>query len=168
VARKRNPRVDKAVRAALAELLETEVADPRLTLVTLTDVEVTPDHEVATIYWSSLDPNLLAADPRRTGGDRLPETHEIEDALTSVTPRLRSMLGSRVRLRTTPELRFTQDPVVEQAARIEELLRRVDTSGPAATAGDDAATSASDPGTDAAASDRRGSGDGAADEDDRP
>jgi len=131
MARKRNPRVDRDVRSALADLLETEISDPRIAFVTLTDVDVTPDHEVATIYYSTLDPELLARDPRRTGGDRIPDPVEVADGLSSASPRLRTLLASRVKLRTTPELRFRADPVVGQATRIDELLRDIHTDGDA-------------------------------------
>jgi ribosome-binding factor A len=134
VAKKRNPRVDKAVQEAVADLLETEIADPRLSFVTITEVEVTQDHEVATIYYSTLDPALVTRDHRRTGGDRVPEAHEVEEGFASVAPRLRAMVGRRARLRTSPELRFKPDPVVEQAARVEALLR--DLGNGDGTAGD--------------------------------
>ena len=126
MAKRRNPRVDRLVREAIAGLLETDIADPRLAFVSITDVEVTPDQDVATIYYTTVDPGLVTRDHRRTGGDRLPEAHEVEEGLTSVAPRLRSLLGTRARLRTTPELRFRPDPVAEQAARVEQLLRDLD------------------------------------------
>jgi ribosome-binding factor A len=123
VARKRNPRVDKQVRSALADLIETESADPRLAFVTITEVDVTPDHEVATAYYSTLDPGIVSRDPRRSGGDRIPAPHEVEEGLLAAAPRLRGMLARRVGLRTTPELRFLVDPVTSQSARVDELLR---------------------------------------------
>jgi ribosome-binding factor A len=123
VARKRNPRVDKQVRSALADLIETESADPRLAFVTITEVDVTPDHEVATAYYSTLDPAIVSRDPRRSGGDRIPEPHEVEEGLSAAAPRLRGMLARRVGLRTTPELRFLVDPVPAQSSRVDELLR---------------------------------------------
>ncbi len=126
MARKRNPRTDRVVHQALAELMETEIADPRLSLVTITEVQVTPDHEHATVWYSMLDPDIVSRDPRRTGGDRLPEPHEVEEGLTAATPALRTLLGQRARLRNVPELRFQPDPVVEQANRVEELLRGLD------------------------------------------
>ena len=127
MARKRNPRVDKQVRSALADLIETETADPRLAFVTITDVDVTPDHEVATVHYTALEPGLVSRDPRRTGGDRVPQADEVAEGLRAATPRLRSLLGRRVGLRVTPELRFVVDPVASQASRIDELLRRIDT-----------------------------------------
>jgi ribosome-binding factor A len=128
VARKRNPRVDKQTRAALADLIDSEIADPRLAFVTITEVDVTPDHEVATVYYSTLDPGVVARDPRRTGGDRIPTAGEVAEGLDAAAPRLRGVLGRRVQLRVSPELRFRPDPVREQASRIDELLRGIDTS----------------------------------------
>jgi len=125
VARKRNPRTDRLVRDALADLLASEVADPRLALVSITEVDVTPDHDVATIYYLNVDPSLVSRDPRRSGGDRPRSVEEVQAGFEAATPRLRSMLGSRVRLRTTPELRFRPDPVAEQAGRVESLLREM-------------------------------------------
>jgi ribosome-binding factor A len=127
VARKRNPRVDKQVRSALADLIETEAADPRLAFVTITQADVTPDHEVATIYYSTLDPAVVSRDPRRTGGDRIPDAGEVAEGLEAAGPRLRGMLARRVGLRTTPDLRFVPDEVTTQAARVDELLRSIDT-----------------------------------------
>jgi ribosome-binding factor A len=131
MSRKRNPRTDRQVKEALADLLQEEIADPRLTLVSITDVDVTPDHDVATVYYSTLDPALVARDHRRTGGDRLRSAEEVEDGLVAATPRLRSLLAQRLRLRVTPELRFRPDPAVAEAARIETLLREINPSGTA-------------------------------------
>jgi ribosome-binding factor A len=129
MARKRNPRTDRQVQAALADLIETEIADPRLTLVSITEVDVTPDHDVATVYYSTVDPALVSRDHRRTGGDRLPTPEEVAEGLEAVAPRLRGLLAQRAKLRVAPELRFRPDPVVEQAARIESLLRDLDAGG---------------------------------------
>lgn len=120
---KRNPRTDRVVHQALADLLETEIADPRVSFVTITEVKVTPDHEHATVWYSMLDPGIVSRDPRRSGGDRLPEAHEVAEGLDAATPALRTLLGQRARLRNVPELRFEPDPVIEQANRVEELLR---------------------------------------------
>lgn len=125
--RKRNPRTDKQVRNAIADLLD-EQADPRLTFVTVTDVDVTPDHEVATVYYASLNPDVVRNDPRGARGDKVATPTDVADALASVGPRIRGAVSRRVGLRTTPELRFVADPVQEQAQRVDELLRRIDPS----------------------------------------
>ncbi len=127
MAKKRNPRVDKAVREAVADLVESEVADPRLAFVTFTEAQVTPDHEHALVFYSTLDPGVLSADGRRgRGGDRVPTAAEVAEGLASVAPRLQGRVSRRAKLRTTPELTFEPDPVVEQASRVEDLLRRIE------------------------------------------
>lgn len=130
MARKRNPRVDKAVREAVADLVDAEVADPRLAFVTFTEAQVTPDHEHALVYYSTLDPGVVSRDPRRTGGDRVPTPAEVADGLASVAPRLQGRVSRRAKLRTTPLLTFEPDPVVEQASRVEDLLRRIEPTVP--------------------------------------
>ncbi len=124
MARRRNPRVDRDVRAALADVLATEVADPRLALVTITEVSVTPDHEVATVFWTTVDPGLLA--PAGGRGARRPvppRPDQVAAALEAAAPLLRGAVGRRLRLRSTPELRFRPDPLAAQAAAVERILR---------------------------------------------
>jgi ribosome-binding factor A len=124
MARKGSPRVARDIRAAIADALGTAVSDPRLSLVTITEVEVTPDHEHATVYWSTPDPSLLSGD-RRRGEARPSRADEVAAALDAATPLLRGAVGRRVRLRVTPELRFRPDPVAEQVEAVERLLRDV-------------------------------------------
>lgn len=124
--RKRNPRLDQAVREAVADLLETEFQDPRLVLVTVTEVQVSQDAKEAIVFYSTLDPDLVTpSDGRRTTGDRVHEPHEVAAALEAARPRLQALLARRVKLRNTPVLRFEADPVRDHADRIEQLLREV-------------------------------------------
>ncbi|MEX0868640.1 MAG: 30S ribosome-binding factor RbfA [Nitriliruptoraceae bacterium] len=126
--RKRNPRIDSLVRSALADIIETEISDPRLAFVTITEVEVTPDHDVAIIYYTSLDPTVVSGNaPSR--GDRVADADEVAAGLESALPRLRALLVRRVDLRSAPDLRFRRDPTVEHSARIESLLRGLDRDG---------------------------------------
>lgn len=123
--RKRNPRLDNAVQQAVAGLLETEFQDPRLAFVTVTEVQVSQDAREAIVYYTTLDPDVVARDPARTGGDRIPESHEVAAALSAARPRVQALLARQVRLRNTPVLRFEADPVADQAARVDQLLRDV-------------------------------------------
>ena len=100
------------------------------------------------MWYSTLDPGIVSQDPRRSGGDRLPEAHEVAEGLTAATPALRGLLGQRARLRNVPELRFEPDPVVEQANRVEELLRGLNEREDAASP-QDATDRPADPGRDA-------------------
>jgi ribosome-binding factor A len=124
MARRGSPRVARDVRAAIADALGTIVSDPRLALVTITEVELTPDHEHATVYWSTPDPSILSEDRRRSA-TRPSRADEVAAALDAATPMLRGAVGRRVRLRVTPELRFRPDPVAEQVEAVERLLRDV-------------------------------------------
>ena len=151
MARQGSPRVARDVRAAIADALATQVSDPRLTLVTITEVELTPDHEHATVYWSTPDPTLLT-DDRRRGGPRPARPDEVAAALEAATPLLRGAVGRRVRLRMTPELRFRPDPVAEQVERVERLLRDVLPDAPPPSAAPSRATT-EDPTADDAGSD---------------
>ena len=122
--RKRNPRLDRTVAEAIAGLLEHEFNDPRLTMVSVTEAQVSQDAKEAIVFWSVPDRELLSDDPRATGrGDVLPTPPQVADALESARPRLQKLLADRVKLRNTPVLRFEQDPVRQAADRVEELLR---------------------------------------------
>jgi ribosome-binding factor A len=123
--KKRNPRLEGTVREAIADILETAFADPRLSFVTITEVEITQDVKQATVYYTTLDPDLVSRDPRRSGGDRIAAPHEVADALASSTPRVQSLLAREVRMRNTPQLTFVPDPVAEQASRVDALLAEV-------------------------------------------
>ncbi len=125
---KSNPRLDGVVRDAIARVIDEDIADPRVNLVTITDVKVTPDRKYATVYYTIIDPSLVAGD-RGGRGDRLPTAEEVADGLAAARPRIQALVGQRTRIRNTPELRFEPDPVAEQAGRIESLLRNLRQDG---------------------------------------
>lgn len=120
-----NRRLDQHVKEAVAQIVEQEISDPRLNLVTITDVEVTSDQKYATVYWTALDSGLVSRDPSRTGGDALPEEDEVAAGFEAARSRIQGLVARRVQTRNTPELRFRPDPVASQAARVEDLIRRV-------------------------------------------
>ncbi len=115
--RRSNPRVDERVKQALAELLESEISDPRTRMVTITDARVTEDHKQATVYYTTLDTDLGSGD--------LPDEDAAAAGLRSAAPRLQGLLARRVRMRNTPTLRFEPDSAVAEGRRIDELLRQV-------------------------------------------
>lgn len=117
-------RVNEVVREALAEQIE-RLSDPRLGIVTLTGVEVSPDLRYATVYYSS-----LVVPERRGGGEPVLTTNDdtrsaTRDALTSATPHLRAELGRQVKMKYVPELTFREDPSIEEGRRIEEIIQRL-------------------------------------------
>lgn len=109
---RRADRVAEAVREEVATFLSEGAKDPRLVgLVTVTSVDVTRDLRQARIFVS-----ILGTDTERAA---------TFDALSSMTPHLRSRLAKSLRLRVAPEVSFRLDESVARAARIETLLAQV-------------------------------------------
>jgi|SRR5690606_24742885 len=107
----RSQRVVEQIRRELAELIRTEVKDPRVGFITLTDVEITPDYAHAKVYFTSM-----------TGEQDVPQ---ILVGLRRASGFLRRELGRRVRIHTTPELHFVYDRSVEEGSRMSRLIDEV-------------------------------------------
>jgi ribosome-binding factor A len=112
----RTDRVGALLQAALSELLLRGVKDPRIGMVTITGVKLSPDLKHASVFVSTLGD--AAAQARMLAG------------LSSARPYLQSQAGRRLGLRFTPELRFEIDPSIGVAARLEDLLRAARSSEP--------------------------------------
>ena len=111
VSTSRAKRIGQRIQQELAELLQKEVADPRLAMVTITDVDVDRELAFATIFVSS-----LGEDDRKD---------DVLRALHRARGFLRSALAARISLRTFPQLRFRWDATPARGERIEELLREI-------------------------------------------
>jgi ribosome-binding factor A len=107
----RAERVSGALREELSELIGFELSDPRIDMVEVTSVMVTPDFRDAQVRV-------------RFGGspDGLPKVLE---ALEGARHFLRRELASRLPLRRIPELHFEADEGSEAGSRIDQLLKRV-------------------------------------------
>jgi len=101
-------RISDRIHQELSLVLQREVADPRLAMVTVTAVEVDRELAFATIYVTALGTQ-----------DRM---NEVLSALESARGYLRRELAARVRLRSFPQLRFQWDLSYERGTRIDELL----------------------------------------------
>lgn len=108
--RRRIDRIGELLKGELAELALRKVKDPRLQGLTVTDVSVSPDLSVARVYFAAADDEAAS---------------RIQAALEKAAPFLRREVGSRLRLRKTPELRFRRDEALEQGTRIEAILREI-------------------------------------------
>lgn len=108
----RSSRVSEQIHRELSELIRLELKDPRLSsklsLVTLTDVEVTADYAHAKVFYTSL------------AGEEYRE--EIDRGLKHSAGFLRRELGKRVRIHHTPELHFVYDASVERGTRLSNLI----------------------------------------------
>lgn len=103
----RRERVAHDLRHHVAELLEHTVRDPRLQLLTVTDVEVSRDLSVARVYYRT---------PASANAD------DVERALEKAKPFLRRLLADRTRLKRVPELAFHVDWGVDRGERVEQIL----------------------------------------------
>ena len=103
-------KVNEALHQVVAEEVE-RLKDPGLGFVTITGVEASPDLRSARVYYSVL-------------GDEA-QQRETEAALLRASPRIRAVVGRRVRLKFLPELRFEPDTAIERGLRMEEILRRL-------------------------------------------
>lgn len=102
-------RVTELLHQELAQLIQTEVKDPRLGLVTLTGVEITPDYAHATVYFSVLPDD----------GERVAQTLR---GLRAASGFLRSKIGRSVRIHTTPELHFVHDGSAQRGIEMGRLI----------------------------------------------
>jgi ribosome-binding factor A len=111
---RRVDRIEEQLRIELSEILEREVQDPRVRLVTVTHVKVSPDLRHARVFVSSL------------GGAE--ERKKILQGLKSASSYARRSLGQRLHhLRRIPELTFDYDDTLEKEMRIEQLLDQIKT-----------------------------------------
>jgi len=108
---RRQRRVAELIQEEISLLIQREVHDPRVGMVTVTYVEMSPDLRLARVYFSAL-------------GEE--EQEQALDALQHASKFLRHELGARVRLRFTPRLEFHVDHTVEQSMRIEQLLSEIE------------------------------------------
>jgi ribosome-binding factor A len=109
-AHKRPERVAHLLQQRLAELFARGLKDPRVGLVTITGVKMSPDLREARVYWT-------------VHGD--PEIREqTAQGLSAARGYLRHEL-STLALRVLPELHFTYDEAIDRGDRIERLLREV-------------------------------------------
>jgi ribosome-binding factor A len=102
--------VGDQVRQELSAMLgRGDVHDPGIGFITLTRVHMTPDLQLARVFYTSL-------------GDAAAR-RETARALARATPFLRRQLGSRIRLRRVPEIEFRFDESVAHQDRVEQLRR---------------------------------------------
>ena len=105
-------RVAARIREDLGEIITAEVKDPRIGLVSVTDVDVSPDLSHARVYVSAL-------------GDAT-KADEAAALLNKAAPFLRTRLAKKLDMRYTPGIRFVGDHSMAQGDRIAELLRQAD------------------------------------------
>ncbi|MDR4494747.1 MAG: 30S ribosome-binding factor RbfA [Nitrospirales bacterium] len=104
----RTTRVADQIRMEVADILARKTKDPRIQLVTVTDVSMTADLKIARIYVTAMNRDHFE--------------QETKPGLNSAVGFIRTELGRRLHLRYTPELVFFRDTSAERGDRIEKLL----------------------------------------------
>ena len=104
----RRDRLAEQIRRELAEVIRTELRDPRVGMISLTDVQVSPDYAHAKIFFSSL-----------AGSDTL---ESVQEGLEKAAGFLRSELGKRISIHMTPQLHFVFDESLERGAQLSKLI----------------------------------------------
>lgn len=112
MAKYRVPRVRQEILREVNNILMREIKDPRVEGVTITDVDLTGDLQQATIYYSTLSD--LAGQRQKT-----------QAGLDASTGKIRSLLGKKLSIYTTPEIKFERDPSVDYGSRIENILKQI-------------------------------------------
>jgi ribosome-binding factor A len=113
--RQRQRRANEAIREVIGASLLTELADPRLQMVTITSVETSPDLGRAKVYWTVLDPKKADA----AGA-----------ALESARGVLQGRVARALKSRQTPHLVFVLDELQDHARRLTALIDEVAPDGP--------------------------------------
>lgn len=111
----RATRVGEQMKKELGDILGRKLKDPRIGFLTVTDVEVSGDLQIAKVYIS-----VLGDEKKR---------EETLKGLAKAKGYIRSEIGNRIRLRKTPELHFEFDESVDYGNRIESLIAELNTKG---------------------------------------
>jgi len=111
------------IRGELATLLTRDVHDPGIGFVTITRVQVSPDIQLARVFSTVL-------------GDEKARKNS-EKAIERAMPFLRRQIGSRLRLKRVPELKFHYDDAVAGQDRIDQLLNEIHAADRKRDEGDD-------------------------------
>ena len=104
----RSRRIAEQIQRELSEIVRVELKDTRVGMITLTDVEVSPDGEHAKVFFTVLG-----------------EAERVKEAtrgLQHAAGYLRSQLAHRMEVRVVPHLQFKYDPSVERGARLSQLI----------------------------------------------
>jgi ribosome-binding factor A len=118
---RRPERVADLLREEITQIVGFELSDPRLTMVTVTDVRVADNLRDAKVFVTVI------------GSEQ--EIKEALVALRKASPYIRKQVGFALSLRHTPELHFVRDTVEERGARVDELLLQIGQTS--AASGDD-------------------------------
>ena len=106
----RRDRISEQIRRELAELIRTELKDPRVGMISITGVEVSADYAHAKVFFSSM-----------SGREHL---DSVLAGLQKAAGFLRRELGRRITIHSTPQLHFVFDESLERGADLSKLIQQ--------------------------------------------
>jgi ribosome-binding factor A len=104
----RGRRIAEQIQRELADIIRVELKDPRVGMITITDVEMTPDNAHAKVFFT-----VLGQQSR---------IDEAASGLQHAAGYLRSELAQRIKIRVVPQLHFEYDASVERGIRVSQLI----------------------------------------------
>lgn len=110
---RRSEQVGEEVQREIARILHEEATDPRLRLVTLTRVDLSPDFARADVFWSTVEAR------------QAPSIDEASAGLDHAAAFLRRRLAASLQLRRTPALHFHHDRTLAAGDRTLAILREI-------------------------------------------
>ena len=108
----RTERTADTLKEEIAQIVSYELEDPRLTMVTVTDVRLSADKRAARVYVT-------------IAGDEAEHKSALA-ALKHAAPYVRKQLGLSLNLPRTPEIHFVRDRVEEEGERVDQLLQEIE------------------------------------------
>lgn len=105
----RGLRVADQIQKDLAEIIWSELKDPRVGMITLTEVQLTPDYAHAKVYFTTLVDDPVAV-------------KNTVEALVKASGFLRNQLGLRLRIHTLPQLHFVHDTSTIRGMAMSKLI----------------------------------------------
>jgi ribosome-binding factor A len=124
----RSDRLAHELKNEVSNLIARELRDPRVGFATVTEAKVSPDLSHARIYVSVLG----STEEQRT----------TLAALNRASGFLRRALGTRLKLRKSPQITFTLDQTIERGARMSKIIAQFAGEDPAAEAAAEAGETA--------------------------
>lgn len=111
MATQRPGRVQEALRQEISRIIQSEIKDPRIGFLTVTQVELTPDLRYAKIYFSVL------------GDDK--DRELALKGLNSAKGYIKGLISDRIKLRFMPEISFRIDKSWEHTRNIDDVLKKI-------------------------------------------
>ena len=104
----RSRRIAEQIQRELSDIIRVELKDPRVGMITLTDVEMTQDNAHARVFFTVLGQQA--------------RIDEAAAGLQHAAGYLRSQLAQRIKIRVLPQLHFEYDASVERGIRLSQLI----------------------------------------------